>query len=272
MDEQELVRINLQLPASALDSLSRLAEQLRLLTATVNSRPERAAQPAQEREESTFFDAARFQSLRPETETPEVRSTLPTERSMVSVLAAEPAVPVRSSVTEKVRTPESAGREAIEYREGPAQAGPPDNGSVPNAETAAYDIQDRYAVQPIQKGFNEGPGEIPTVRPEMEQKVPDPPAPKTEPAGQTPDADAEKAHMSTWDVAPSSVRERIQSGLASPLGAGKVVTAEPDAPQSRWTGITEELVTPGPAPLTAESVSLAFQRDGRRYDNGFPLY
>ena len=26
------------------------------------------------------------------------------------------------------------------------------------------------------------------------------------------------------------------------------------------------------APLTAEAVSLAFQRDGRRYDNGFPLY
>ena len=33
MEERELVRINLQLPASALDSLSRLAEQLRLLTA-----------------------------------------------------------------------------------------------------------------------------------------------------------------------------------------------------------------------------------------------
>ena len=48
--------------------------------------------------------------------------------------------------------------------------------------------------------------------------------------------------------------------------------AEPEEPQSRWTGITEELVTSGPAPLTAEAVSLAFQRDGRRYDNGFPLY
>ena len=33
MEERELVRIDLQLPASALDSLSRLAEQLRLLTA-----------------------------------------------------------------------------------------------------------------------------------------------------------------------------------------------------------------------------------------------
>ena len=40
----------------------------------------------------------------------------------------------------------------------------------------------------------------------------------------------------------------------------------------RWTGVTEELVSAGPAPLTAEAVSQAFQRDGRRYDNGFPLY
>ena len=36
--------------------------------------------------------------------------------------------------------------------------------------------------------------------------------------------------------------------------------------------MAEELVVPGAAPLTAEAVSLAFRRDGRRYDNGFPLY
>ena len=36
--------------------------------------------------------------------------------------------------------------------------------------------------------------------------------------------------------------------------------------------VAEELVAAGPAPLTAESVSLAFRRDGRRYDCGFPLY
>ena len=65
------------------------------------------------------------------------------------------------------------------------------------------------------------------------------------------------------------VRDTIAAGRGRLRG---LVTAEPDMPQSRWTGITEELVTPGPAPLTAESVSLAFQRDGRRYDNGFPLY
>lgn len=60
--------------------------------------------------------------------------------------------------------------------------------------------------------------------------------------------------------------------METPLGAGVVVTTHAEPPASRWTGVTEELVTPGPAPLTAEAVSLAFQRDGRRYDNGFPLY
>ena len=43
-------------------------------------------------------------------------------------------------------------------------------------------------------------------------------------------------------------------------------------PLSGRAVMAEELVVPGAAPLTAEAVSLAFRRDGRRYDNGFPLY
>ena len=46
----------------------------------------------------------------------------------------------------------------------------------------------------------------------------------------------------------------------------------PEAPGGSWGGVREELTFPGPAPLTAEAVSQAFQRDDRRYDNGFPLY
>lgn len=267
MDERELVRIDLQLPASALDSLSRLAEQLRLLTDAVNSRSERSAQPAQERAENTFFDATRFQSLQPDTQ-----SALPGRQSEITVLDMESAVPVRSQVVEKVSAPESAGREAAEYREGPAQAGPPGNGGIPEAEAAAPDMQNGYAAQTARKDSFEDPGDIPTARPEMNQDAPRLPEARLEPERQMPEADAEKVHMSTWDAMPSPVRGDVQPGAASPLGAGMVVTAEPDVPQSRWTGITEELVTPGPAPLTAESVSLAFQRDGRRYDNGFPLY
>ena len=46
----------------------------------------------------------------------------------------------------------------------------------------------------------------------------------------------------------------------------------PEAPGGSWPEVREELTYAGPAPLTAEAVSLAFQRDDRRYDNGFPLY
>ena len=104
--------------------------------------------------------------------------------------------------------------------------------------------------------------DIPTVRPEVGQDTTELPAAREE-------MDAEGADVPVWNT---TGPEDGQYGIESPLGAGVVVTAEPDMPQSRWTSITEELVTPGPAPLTAESVSLAFQRDGRRYDNGFPLY
>ena len=264
MDEQELVRIDLQLPASALDSLARLAEQLRLLTDAVNSHPERSAQPARERAENTFFDTARFQSLQPE-----ARSAM--EQGTASAADVVSAVPVRSSVTEEVHAPESAGREIAEYRERSAQAAPPD-GDISDAKTAALDIQDGHTAQTAQEAPEEDLGEIPTVRPEMEQNAPDPPTARAEPEHQMPEADAERVRMSAWDALPSPVQGDVQTGIESPLGAGMVVTAEPDVPQSRWTGITEELVIPGPAPLTAESVSLAFQRDGRRYDNGFPLY
>ena len=38
------------------------------------------------------------------------------------------------------------------------------------------------------------------------------------------------------------------------------------------TELLPQLTDVWTAPLTAEAVSQAFQRDGRRYDNGFPLY
>lgn len=260
MDGQELVRIDLQLPASALDSLSRLAEQLRLLTDAVNGQSERAAQ---ERGENTFFDAVRFQRLQPE-----AQSAYPGEPNADPV----PAASVRASVTEEIRTPVSAGRETVEYREGPAEAAPPPGGGIPDAETAASDMEDMDTAQAVRKDTAEDLGAIPTVRPEIGQDIPAPPAAGPGAERRMPEADTEYVQLTTGDALPSPVREEVSSGTASPLGAGMVVTAEPDVPQSRWTGITEELVIPGPAPLTAESVSLAFQRDGRRYDNGFPLY
>ena len=267
MDKRELVRIDLQLPASALDSLSRLAEQLRLLTDAVSGSPERSARPAQERAENTSFDELRFRNLQPET-----RSALPMEQGASAARDPEPAVPVHASIMKEVRAPESAGREAVENREGTAPAAPPGRSDIPNAEQVVSDLQNELVVQAVRKASEEDLEEIPAVRPEMEQNVPDPPAVRHEEERQITEANTEKARMPSRDLPLSVVREDITAGIESPVGAGMVVTAEPDVPQSRWAGITEELVTPGPAPLTAESVSLAFQRDGRRYDNGFPLY
>ena len=262
MEAQELVRIDLQLPASALDSLARLAEQLRLLTAAVNSPPEQPARQAQEYGENTFFDTSRFQSLQPGENTPEPHTAPPMEQGLVSVMDVEAAVPVRSAVREAVPPPESAAREAAGYEEEPAQAGPPGNDAILNG----------HAVQRVRGEAVEDPGEIPAVRADMGQTVPEPPAAGPGPEHQPPEADRAGASTDAWDMPVPHAQGDVRTRIESPVGAGVVVTAEPEMPQSRWTGITEELVTPGPAPLTAEAVSWAFQRDGRRYDNGFPLY
>lgn len=254
MEERELVRIDLQLPASALDSLSRLAEQLRLLTAAAGNLRQR---PGQEYAENASFDTERFRSLQPED-----RRKKPVEMRVDTVTDVDAAVPVRSSITEDVPSPERAGSEVADHREEAAQAAPPGSDSIPDAKTAGSGIQEELTVKDAEREITGDLEDIPTVRPEVGQDTMELPAVREE-------MDAEGADVPVWN-APTP--ENGQSGIESPLGAGVVVTAEPDMPQSRWTGITEELVTPGPAPLTAESVSLAFQRDGRRYDNGFPLY
>ena len=71
---------------------------------------------------------------------------------------------------------------------------------------------------------------------------------------------------------PLSVIPEIQgpSDEAKPAGFG--VEIEPAEARGGVFAAVEELTSAGPAPLTAESVALAFQRDDRRYDNGFPLY
>ena len=254
MEERELVRIDLQLPASALDSLSRLAEQLRLLTAAAGNLRQR---PGQEYAENASFDTERFRSLQPED-----RRKKPVEMRVDTVTDVDAAVPVRSSITEDVPSPERAGSEVADHREEAAQAAPPGSDSIPDAKTAGSGIQEELTVKDAEREITGDLEDIPTVRPEVGQDTTELPAAREE-------MDAEGADVPVWNT---TGPEDGQYGIESPLGAGVVVTAEPDMPQSRWTSITEELVTPGPAPLTAESVSLAFQRDGRRYDNGFPLY
>lgn len=269
MEEQELVRINLQLPASALDSLSRLAEQLHLLTAAIAGRPEFSPQQAHEFGESTSFDPAQFQSLQLKTEISGVQRTLPLEQTGAPITGTQAVVPVHTGETEEVQAPDSTDYRASEYGEGHVQEAVPSSSNVPDAETAASSVSAEYALQPEQKVSTGAPEDVPAVRPVTEEN-PNFPTVQPESKGRTPEPEEARAYTVSRDTLPSLVR--TEAGTETSPGAGTAIPAGADMQQSRWSGITEELATPGPAPLTAESVSLAFQRDGRRYDNGFPLY
>lgn len=69
-------------------------------------------------------------------------------------------------------------------------------------------------------------------------------------------------------------RPAAQVGSALPDPAAPWLPAGEAGKQPLFgrTGAEEALISAAPAPLTAESVSLTFRRDDRRYDNGFPLY
>lgn len=70
----------------------------------------------------------------------------------------------------------------------------------------------------------------------------------------------------------SAGREETERRIPAPSTAGFPVENAVELLSAGRSGQEEELITASPAPLTAEAVSLAFRRDDRRYDNGFPLY
>ena len=248
MDGPELIQVSFQLPASVLDSLTKLAEQLQKLAAAVGG-PGQPAGMAAESTESGAFDQERFQALM--------------EKSKAADGQPLRAHAVRPDAMEPVPEPESAGRM---LPEGPRE---PDRTDI----SAGSDTEMPEAAGQEPDGTEEESAEdIPSVRPEMGDQTPDAPVVQMEPESLIPEAEKVRAGTGEGDLPLPAVRTEDLRGIETPLGAGMVVTARPEPPAGRWSNMTEELVTPGPAPLTAEAVSLAFQRDGRRYDNGFPLY
>lgn len=250
MDEQELIQVNLRLPASALDGLSLLAEQLRKLAAAVNGLRQPAGAP-EEIVESGFFDPERFQVLRQKSENAVRRSPGAEARS------------VRSEVTDHVQDPDRAGQELAEGRDLPEREEPllREEGERPEIPVRTADSARELPAE-----------DIPAVHVEVESTSLDAPVVRAEPESRIPEADEVRVQAGEAETPLPPAQTDVSTGAETPVGAGLVVTAQPEPPVSRWTGVTEELVTEGPAPLTAEAVSLAFQRDGRRYDNGFPLY
>ena len=100
----------------------------------------------------------------------------------------------------------------------------------------------------------------------------DPPRAEGDPKSAIPEAEAVWVQASEDRREAEAAAGEAFAGPRAPEGAGFRMSEGPADLQSRWSGVTEELAAAGPAPLTAEAVSQAFRRDGRRYDNGFPLY
>ena len=310
MDPREPIQVSFQLPAGALDALARLTEQLRLLTAAAGRQESVRTRQTMEQGENRFFDPEQFRALRqegemaavkepptagqtvertPEMETAAARITDGTPETETAAARVSDGTPDAESVTTQVSdgtpeaeavrpelgndvyTPQDAGRKAEQEVEDPAQAGPPVGNTPADGETAAPDMGDGPSSETIRIEAERVMEEIPAVQAEN-HPAPDPAAVRMEPESQILEAETVWEQVTAPDDAPSSVQAGVPADIAAPVNAGFALAAGPDMPQSRWAGGPETSAVSGGAPLTAEDVSLAFQRDERRYDNGFPLY
>ena len=87
-----------------------------------------------------------------------------------------------------------------------------------------------------------------------------------------PEEGAEPPPLTLADIVPAAAQAEVSAPLPRAVGAGFSVEREMPQPRGGRFAMVEELTGTGSAPLTAQAVSAAFQRDERRYDNGFPLY
>ena len=235
MDRQEPVQVSFQLPPGSLEGFSRLVEQLRLLAAQLDGggKTSPAVSSVREGMENPAFDWQRYYELGQ---------------------GAPPPESVHAPCRDEALTPPEPAEDGLSCEsDGAAPAAPP-GGTVEHTPLEARAVQDRA---------DSPPAETPLL---------DATAVWMEPESSIPEVESVWAAMETRDPDPAAVRAEAQAVMEPPQSAGFSIGTGPSDLQSRWGGITEELAVAGPAPLTAEAVSQAFQRDGRRYDNGFPLY
>ena len=272
MDREQLIQVSFQIPPSALDSLSRLAEQMRMLAEAAHEQTLSSGTAKMERGESESFDPVRFQAMQesadfqPQAVRATVAEIADAKAALAPVSRAGNAEAVSAEVQKEFQNVESAGSTPLDYPED-AAAG---TAGIPwRALLEERDIPLPPAEPTPERGLLDG---IPAIHAEAETAVPRAPEAGRDIERQIPDAERAETGAEERALAPDAVQGELTGGAELPVGAGVVVQTQPEMPRSRWSGVTEELVIPGPAPLTAEAVSLAFERDGRRYDNGFPLY
>lgn len=266
MGEKELIQVSFQLPADALEGLAHLVRQLRRLAAESSGGP---APATVERGASGRFDEKRYEALLAD-------RTAPPERIRPEMDGGADAPAAFRAVQARISDPVRAGRapdRPSQTEEGPL---PPPVRAASGSETAqqppAHTAPEAAArPQAVRETETERPEDIPVLRLPPLSQVEDAPQVDMEPESLIPEAEAVWARASA-DTAAALPGEPASPPPSPPQSAAGRLPDGPAAVPSRWSGVSEELIAAGPAPLTAEAVSLAFRRDGRRYDNGFPLY
>ena len=254
MEGQQPVQVHLQLPAGTLAGLTRLVEQLRLLAAELGGGTGTPAALPVEAGHNSEFDPQRYEALRqgPDTADP----------------GAAQADPSGLEEAQAVRTSAAAEPEA--------PAGTADAAGMPSAGTEKEEpaeLEHPQEEPPAPPSAADAPAEEPaSAWTEAEHPVEEPAAVRLEPESRIPEAEAAWARGGAREPTVQTARAGGFSGGAEPPSAGFVPASALEELSRRPRGPARELAEAGPAPLTAEAVSLAFRRDGRRYDNGFPLY
>lgn len=261
MEEEKVIQVSVQLPAQALQGLTDMVRQLRRLAAELRG--------GESGEENTAFDEERFLAMQ---EAPAARSA----QAEAADQTASAARQVQDQLPEAVRaeTPDISleGGRTLDAAVAEASVSGEEDPAPGDRDGGREEPERPESREERSAGSQEDTADIPAVRARADSPVEDPPRAEGDPESAIPEAEA------VWVQASEDRREAEAAaggafaGPRAPEGAGFQVSEGPAAAESRWSGVTEELAAAGPAPLTAEAVSQAFRRDGRRYDNGFPLY
>ena len=294
------IQLNIQLPLEELGRFSHLLEQLQQLMTADNSRS-----TPQEAEKSPAFDPQRFQQLMQaelsgNNEVSAVPSSVPIDKQTTPMSSLPEASSIQAELLLSQQNAAAAQAELSSMGEIPAvQAKLSAVQEAPAVQAELSSLQEAPAVQAELSFLADAPGAesevsflasppaaqadlsaVPEISADQIQSAMEegdiPTAQPDEMLPSSEEAPSDQPHASEEGDSPPpeempAVLEFLE--LSAPRSAGYYPQVQlPEASGGIWGGIQEELTFSGPAPLTAEAVSLAFQRDDRRYDNGFPLY
>ena len=294
------IQLNIQLPLEELGRFSHLLEQLQQLMTADNSRS-----TPQEAEKSPAFDPQRFQQLMQaelsgNNEVSAVPSSVPNDKQTTPMSSLPEATSIQAELLLSQQNAAAAQAELSSIGEIPAvQAKLSAVQEAPAVQAELSSLQEAPAVQAELSFLADAPGAesevsflasppaaqadlsaVPEISADQIQSAMEegniPTAQPDEMLPSSEEAPSDQPHASEEGDSPPpeempAVQEFLE--LSAPRSAGYYPQVQlPEASGGIWGGIQEELTFSGPAPLTAEAVSLAFQRDDRRYDNGFPLY